>query len=71
MEWSIFLDSEETIHSAEINDTSYEPAAFSTEMKQKKLFWKQKFKMADSKKLKSRQFSIFLCENFMDWSLGW
>ena len=52
MEWSLFLDSEETIHSAEINDTSYEPpSCFSLGKKNKKyIFFEKKIKMADSKK---------------------
>ena len=37
LEWSLFQDSEETIHSAEKNDTSYKRAGFFTEMKQKKI----------------------------------
>ena len=47
MERSLFLDSEheETIHNAEINDTSYEPpSCFSLGKKLKKI------KMANSKK---------------------
>ena len=63
LEWSLFQDSEETIHSAEKNDTSYKRAGFFTEMKQKIIRYGQlrKFKMAASKKPH---------ENFMDWSLG-
>ena len=47
-----FQDPEETIHSAEENDTSYERAGFFTEMKQKKFQngRLRKFKMAASKK---------------------
>ena len=48
LEWSLFQDSEETIHSAEKNDTSYKMAGFFTEMKQKKIQngRLRKFKMA-------------------------
>ena len=50
MEWSLFLESEETIHNAEINDTSYEPpSCFSLGKNNQKL--KIKIKMADSKKI--------------------
>ena len=50
----LFQHSGKTIHRAEINDTLYEQAAFSTEMKQKKNQngRLKKFKMADSKKPK-------------------
>ena len=65
---------EKTIHSVEINDTSYERAAFSTEMKQKKI---QNGRLKNSKWppqknliFQLRQFSIFFHEIFMDWSLG-
>ena len=52
LEWSLFQDSEETIHSAEKNDTAYKRAAFFTEVKQKKIQngRPRKFKMAASKK---------------------
>ena len=52
LEWSLFQNSEETIHSAEKNDTSYKRAGFFTEMKQKKIQngRLRKFKMAASKK---------------------
>ena len=43
MEWSLFLDSEETTHSAEINDTSCEPPSCLS-------LGEKKIKMADSKK---------------------
>ena len=48
----LFQDSGKTIHGAEINDTLNERAAFSTEMRQKKIQngRLKKFKMADSKK---------------------
>ena len=48
----LFQDSRKTIHSAEINDTLYERAASSAEMKQRKIQngRLKKFKMADSKK---------------------
>ncbi len=54
MEQLLFQDSGKTIHGAdaEINDTLYKRAAFSTEMKQKKFQngWLKKFKIADLKK---------------------
>ena len=58
---------EETIHSAEINDTPYERAAC-FHRDEAIFFLKKKFK----KKLifQLHQFSIFFHENFMDWSLG-
>ena len=36
---ALYANSEETIHSAEKNDTSYKQAGFFTEMKQKKSKW--------------------------------
>ena len=70
MEWSLFLDSEETIHSADINDTSYEPPrCFSLGKKiWKKKFWKKKSKMTDLEK--TEFFKIPNSQNFIDWSLG-
>ena len=52
LEWSLFQNSEETIHSAEKNDISYKRTGFFTEMKQKKIQngRLRKFKMAASKK---------------------
>ena len=49
--WSLFQDSEETIHSAEINDTSYERAACFhwDEANFSFIFEKQKIKMDESK----------------------
>ena len=70
----VLLDSEESIHSAVINDTSYEsPKCFSLGKKLKIFFfWKKKSKWPTKKKLifQFRQFSIFFRENFMDWSFG-
>ena len=37
LEWSLFQDSEETIHSADKNDTSYKRTGFFTEVKQEKI----------------------------------
>ena len=62
--FSFFQDSEETIHSAEINDTSYEPpSCFSLGKNSKWLTQKKCI-------FQNHQFLIFFCENFMDWSLG-
>ena len=62
LEWSLFHDSEETIHSAEINDTSYESQADFHGDEAKKNF-KKKIKMADSKKMTSR-ICHSLCKHF-------
>ena len=74
LEWSLFQDSEETIHSAEINDTSYEWAACLHWDEAKKNFLKKKIQNGRLKKkhliFQLRQFSIFFHENFMDWLLG-
>ena len=74
LEQLLFQDSENTIHIAEKNVTSYKRAGLFTEMKQKK------FKMADLENSKwppqknlifqLRQFSIFFHEIPMDRSLG-
>jgi hypothetical protein len=74
LEWSLFQDSEETIHSGEINDTSYEsPGDFNGE-KAKIFFLEkpnyQKQKTKQNVIFQLRQFSIFFRENFTDWSLG-
>ena len=60
---------EKKIHSAEVNDTSYEWAAFFTEKKNQNGRLK-KIKMADSKNLiiQRRQFSLFFHGIFMDWT---
>ena len=52
LEWSPFQDSEETIHNAEKNDTSYKRTGFFTETKQKKIQndWLRKFNITSLKK---------------------
>ena len=59
--WSLFQESEETIHSAEINDTSYERAACFHREEEKKKFEKKNSKWSTQKNLifQLRQFSIF------------
>ena len=73
--YSLFKDSEGTIHSAGINATSYEPPWFlHTEKPKKNIFFIYPITKNQKTKQKAcsglRQFLIFFYENFTDWSLG-
>ena len=75
--YSLFKNSEETIHCAGIIATSYEPPWFFAYGKTPQIFFDQpnnqkpKTKKTKQKSFSGlRQFSMIFHKNFMDWSLG-